>query len=191
MCKAPAPEQPELTLGANRAVPAAPLALPPCFSPFSFLLSSLLFLSPSSFPLALGKFGGSSGLGCPAADFLRLCKIPSDWGLSRSLVLRPLASCGGCLCSRHVGAGDWTPVSQAGLLGAVGTRLAPFAPASMQASCPRSPFLQGSSRLASHLCRVMGEAGGWAEGSGLLRRHQPHKPCEALGRRAGQTCLDA
>ena len=102
----------------------------PCFGPLqafvplpSFPLLSLAVLALLSvsisptFLLSLGRLGAGLGPGPTAADLLGLSKMPqqSDGGLSRSLVLGPLVSCGGCL---YVQVPQTLFPSQSGLFGA-------------------------------------------------------------------------
>lgn len=100
--KTPAPGWPEPTLrgrGCSRGLhPPSSRLCPPQLPLLAFLFLSF----PHTFLLSLGRLGAGSGLGPTAAGFLGLGNVPlqSDGGLSRSLVLGPVVSCGGCLCSQ-------------------------------------------------------------------------------------------
>lgn len=109
----------------------------------------------------------------------------SDGGLSRSVVLGLLSP----VWLPRVQVPQHLFHSQAGLFGAGRIRLAPSAPASIHTSCPRSLFLQVSSRPISPLCadtsesRKLGRVPGAPEGA--LASTGPGIP-EAK-RQAGQT----
>lgn len=112
---------------------------------------SSLFPSSCSFPcptfiLTLGQLSAGPGLGPTAAGLLGLCKMPSEWGLSVSLVLRPFGYCGGYVCVPGIlGLVAAPPPLPIRTVRSYKDKAGSLCPA----SCPRSPFRQMLSRLAS------------------------------------------